>query len=138
MNGFSATAQTRFTSADEPTPAPSIGGELVEVPLDPDHGIDHASVVTCDGLYTVSERRRTRRLGSVDDDTLDEICGGVVTASASDPHRRDRRCRDLPLDSELVAPHGADPGHLLSRPPHGGMPITDGPPFLLRQGVAGV
>jgi mRNA interferase MazF len=55
-------------------------GLVVEVPVDPDCGIEQASVVNCDGLHTVSQRRLARRLGSVDDDTLDGICEGVAAA----------------------------------------------------------
>lgn len=59
-------------------------GLAVEVPIDPDGGIDPASVVNCDGLHTVSQRRLTKRLGSVDDATLDEICEGVTAALGCD------------------------------------------------------
>jgi len=55
-------------------------GLVVEVPIDPASGIDQASVVNCDGLHTVSQRRLTKRLGSVDNETLEEICEGVTAA----------------------------------------------------------
>jgi len=67
--------RANVTVADITTLVP---GLTVEVPVDPDCGIEQASVVACDGLYTVSQRMLTRRLGSVDDDTLDGICEGVA------------------------------------------------------------
>lgn len=59
-------------------------GLAVEVPLRTDVGIDQPSVVNCDGLHTVAQRRLTRRLGIVDDDTLDEICRAVAIALGCD------------------------------------------------------
>jgi mRNA interferase MazF len=59
-------------------------GLAVEVPIDPDSGIDAASVVNCDGLHTVSQRRLTKRLGMVQDDLLDEICEAIATALGCD------------------------------------------------------
>jgi mRNA interferase MazF len=59
-------------------------GLAVEVPIDPGSGIDHASVVNCDGLHTVSQRRLTQRLGSVHDATLVEICAGIAAALGCD------------------------------------------------------
>ncbi len=59
-------------------------GLVVEVPVDPDCGIEQASVVNCDGLHTVSQRRLATRLGSVDDDTLDGICEAVTAALGCD------------------------------------------------------
>jgi mRNA interferase MazF len=61
-------------------------GLAVEVPIEPESGIDQASVVNCDGLHTVSQRRLTKRLGIVDDDTLDGICGGIAVALGCDDH----------------------------------------------------
>lgn len=55
-------------------------GLAVEVPIDLDSGIDQGSVVNGDGLHTVSQRRLTKRLGSVRDDTLDEICQAIAAA----------------------------------------------------------
>ncbi|MEX0868316.1 MAG: type II toxin-antitoxin system PemK/MazF family toxin [Nitriliruptoraceae bacterium] len=59
-------------------------GLAVEVPVDPAVGIDQASVVNCDGLHTVSQRRLTVRLGSVDQTTLDDICQGITVALGCD------------------------------------------------------
>jgi mRNA interferase MazF len=58
----------------------TVRGLAVEVPIDPASGIDQASVVNGDGLHTVSKRRLTKRLGSVDDETLEAICDGVTVA----------------------------------------------------------
>jgi mRNA interferase MazF len=55
-------------------------GLAVEVPLDTDTGIDGPSVVNCDGLHTVSQRSLVKRLGSLDDDSLDEVCGAIAVA----------------------------------------------------------
>lgn len=55
-------------------------GLVVEVPVGPDCGIEQVSVVNGDGLHTVSQRRLTRRLGSVDDGTLEAICEAVAAA----------------------------------------------------------
>lgn len=55
-------------------------GLAVEVPVDTDAGIDEASVINGDGLHTVSQRRLTRQLGVVDDDTLDEVCAAISIA----------------------------------------------------------
>jgi mRNA interferase MazF len=62
----------------------TVRGLTVEVPVDPDCGIEQASVVNCDGLHTVSQRRLTKRLGSVDDEALEEICEGVTVALGCD------------------------------------------------------
>ena len=59
-------------------------GLAVEVPIDTDTGIDRSSVVNCDGLHTVSQRRLTQRLGTVDDNTLDEVCGAIAMALGCD------------------------------------------------------
>lgn len=59
-------------------------GLAVEVPIDPDSGIDQASVVNGDVLHTVSQRRLTERLGSVHDDTLNEIGEAIATALGCD------------------------------------------------------
>ncbi len=62
----------------------TVRGLAVEVPVDPASGIEQASVVNCDGLHTVSQRRLTQRLGSVDDATLEAICDGVIVALGCD------------------------------------------------------
>ena len=59
-------------------------GLSVEVPLGSDAGIEAASVVNCDGIHTVAQRRLTRRVGTVDDDVLRDICNAVAVAMACD------------------------------------------------------
>lgn len=59
-------------------------GLAVEVTIDTDAGIDQSSVVNCDGLHTVPQRRLTQQLGIVDDDTLDEVCGAIAIALGCD------------------------------------------------------
>lgn len=56
-----------------------VRGLTVEVPvLETDAGITHASVVNCDGIHTIAQRRLTKRLGAVDDETLAAVCGAVA------------------------------------------------------------
>ncbi|MEX2551113.1 MAG: type II toxin-antitoxin system PemK/MazF family toxin [Nitriliruptoraceae bacterium] len=69
--------RTNVTVAEVTTQA---RGLAVEVPIDTDTGIRHPSVINCDGLHTVSQQRLTQRLGSLDGETLDEVC--VATALA--------------------------------------------------------
>jgi mRNA interferase MazF len=59
-------------------------GLAVEVPIDRDTGIDTASVVNCDGLHTVSQRRLTQQLGTVDDEILDKVCDAITVALGCD------------------------------------------------------
>jgi mRNA interferase MazF len=59
-------------------------GLAVEVPLDTDAGVEEASVVNCDGLHTVSQRRLTRRIGTAGDAVLDEVCAAVAAALGCD------------------------------------------------------
>lgn len=69
--------RTNVTVAEVTTQA---RGLAVEVPVNGDAGLDTSSVINCDGLHTVGQRRLTKRLGSVDDDTLDEVCGALAIA----------------------------------------------------------
>lgn len=55
-------------------------GLAVEVDVDTNVGIDAPSVVNCDGLHTVAQRRLTRHLGEVDDTTLGEVCDAIAIA----------------------------------------------------------
>lgn len=55
-------------------------GLTVEVPVGAEVGIDEPSVVNCDGLHTVSQRRLTQHVGVVDDGVLDDVCLAVATA----------------------------------------------------------
>ena len=59
-------------------------GLAVEVPIGTDTGIDHSSVVNCDGLHTVSQRSLAQRLGTVDEDTLDDVCRAIAIALGCD------------------------------------------------------
>lgn len=59
-------------------------GLAVEVPIGAQSGIDEASVVNCDGLHTVAQRRLTRRLGLVDGDALTDACTAVAIALGCD------------------------------------------------------
>jgi mRNA interferase MazF len=55
-------------------------GLAVEVPIGPNTGIDEPSVVNADGIHTLAQRRLTQRVGTVDDNALDDICAAVAAA----------------------------------------------------------
>lgn len=59
-------------------------GLTVEVPIDTDAGIDTPSVINADGLHTVSQRRLTKQLGSVTQDTIADVCTAIATALGCD------------------------------------------------------
>lgn len=59
-------------------------GLTVEIPIDTEAGIDQSSVINCDGLHTVSKRSLTQRLGTVDDDVLDDVCSAIASALGCD------------------------------------------------------
>jgi mRNA interferase MazF len=59
-------------------------GLTVEVPIDPDAGVDEPSMINCDGLHTISQRRLTRRIGAVDEDVLDTVCAAIAAALGCD------------------------------------------------------
>jgi mRNA interferase MazF len=59
-------------------------GLAVEVSVDTDAGINTPSVINGDGLHTISQRRLTKQLGSVNDATLEEVCGALATALGCD------------------------------------------------------
>jgi mRNA interferase MazF len=61
-------------------------GLAVEVPVSTDTGIDMNSVINCDGIHTIGQRRLTKHLGSVGDGTLDEVCGALAIALGCDDH----------------------------------------------------
>ena len=61
-------------------------GLTVEVPVTTDTGIDTDSVINCDGIHTIGQRRLTEHLGSVDGETLDEVCGALAIALGCDDH----------------------------------------------------
>ncbi len=59
----------------------SIRGLASEVEFD--HvaaGIDQISVVNCDGLHTIEQSSLTRKIGTMDDSTLDKVCWSVSYA----------------------------------------------------------
>lgn len=58
----------------------SIRGIAAEVPVDVDVGLDHPSVINADGLHTIAQSKLTRHLGTVDDDTLRQVCWSVSYA----------------------------------------------------------
>jgi mRNA interferase MazF len=70
-------ARSNVTVAEITT---SVRGIAAEVPVDDDVGLDRTSVINCDGLHTVAKSRLTRRLGSVHDDTLRQVCWSVSYA----------------------------------------------------------
>lgn len=60
-------------------------GLAVEVPLDTDAGVDAPSVINCDGLHTIGQRRLTKQVGAVDDDVLDKVCRSLAIALGCEP-----------------------------------------------------
>jgi len=73
--------RTNVTVAEITTQA---RGLAVEVPITTDTGVHQPSVVNCDGLHTVSQQRLTTRLGSLDSETIDEICEATAVALGCD------------------------------------------------------
>ena len=61
-------------------------GLAVEVPLSTETGIDEASVINCDGIHTIGQRRLTKHLGAVDAESLGEICAALAIALGCDDH----------------------------------------------------
>ncbi len=60
-----------------------IRGLAAEVEIDHDGaGLDQLSVVNCDGLHTLRRSSLTRRVGAVEDDTMDKVCSAVAYALA--------------------------------------------------------
>lgn len=55
-------------------------GLAVEIPIDTEAGVDEPSVINADGLHTVSQRRLTKRLGSVGEDAIDDMRGAIAIA----------------------------------------------------------
>lgn len=59
----------------------TVRGHAAEVELDRERiGLDHPSVVNCDGLHTVRQSSLTRRIGEVDEATMNRICSAVTYA----------------------------------------------------------
>lgn len=56
----------------------TIRGIATEVAFDFDEvGLDRESVVNCDGIHTVAQRRLTAFVGELDEPTLSRICSAV-------------------------------------------------------------
>jgi mRNA interferase MazF len=60
-------------------------GLAVEVSVGTDVGVDASSVINCDGLHTIGQRRLTKQLGSVGDDVLDDVCRALAIALGCEP-----------------------------------------------------
>jgi mRNA interferase MazF len=59
----------------------TVRGLASEVPLDHDEvGLDHTSVVNCDGVHTVAQSTLANRVGEVDEHTLQRICRAIAYA----------------------------------------------------------
>lgn len=59
-------------------------GLAVEVPVSTATGIEADSVVNCDGVHTIGQRRLTKHLGSVDEETLVHVCEALAIAVGCD------------------------------------------------------
>lgn len=59
-------------------------GLAVEVAIGPEAGINEQSVVNCDGVHTILQRRLTRRVGVVDEGVLGDICTALASAIGCD------------------------------------------------------
>ena len=59
----------------------SARGIAAEVAFDhEDAGLERASVVNCDGLHTVARSSLSKRIGVVDNDTMDDVCWALSYA----------------------------------------------------------
>lgn len=59
----------------------SIRGLRSEVAFDAEEaGLNEASVVNCDGIYTLPRSSLTKRFGKVDDFVMNEVCNAVQYA----------------------------------------------------------
>jgi len=56
-------------------------GLAAEVALDHEtSGLARDSVVNCDGLHTIAQSSLTTMVGTVSEDTLDDVCGAITYA----------------------------------------------------------
>lgn len=55
-------------------------GLAAEVALGEVDGVERPSVVSCDGLHTVTRASLRTRIGQVDDATMDRVCAAVSYA----------------------------------------------------------
>ncbi len=53
---------------------------LDDTALDDAAGLDHRSVINCDGIHTVARSSLATRVGAVDDDTMTKVCWAVSYA----------------------------------------------------------
>lgn len=59
----------------------SARGIAAEVAFDhEDASLEHASVVNCDGLHTVARSSLSKRIGVVNNDTMDDVCWALSYA----------------------------------------------------------
>jgi mRNA interferase MazF len=59
----------------------SARGLAAEVAIDhAEVGLDRESVINCDGLHTVAQSTLTRRVGDVDELTLERVCSALSYA----------------------------------------------------------
>ena len=59
-------------------------GLAVEVSVGSEVGIDESSVVNCDGIHTVAQRRLTRRVGTLDHQAFEAVCHATAVAMGCD------------------------------------------------------
>ena len=56
----------------------SARGLAAEVPFDhEDTGLDHSSVINCDGLHTIAQSSLSIRVGTVNEDTMTDVCWAI-------------------------------------------------------------
>lgn len=59
----------------------SARGLAAEVSFDhEDAGLDHSSVINCDGLHTIAQSSLSIRVGTVNEDTMTEVCWAIAYA----------------------------------------------------------
>jgi mRNA interferase MazF len=59
----------------------TLRGIAAEVGLDvEDTGLDHPSVINCDGIHTVARSTLTKRIGAVDAETMHKVCWSISYA----------------------------------------------------------
>ena len=53
-------------------------GLAVEVPIDHHQiGLDHESVINCDGIHTIPQTMLTQHVGTAEEPTLDQVCSTI-------------------------------------------------------------
>ncbi len=61
-----------------------VRGLAVEVPVGMETGIDESSVINCDGIHTIPQRRLTQQIGAIEDEVLSDVCAAIATALGCD------------------------------------------------------